>query len=110
MAKAAAIRSTKSAAPKVRSIADRRAAHKRKTNRCTLDVRDVPLELFRHPRDGGRWREPARNRYGLLLRLSTHANADGTFTSEDGKTNFSPSAERLQLHFARRSLYRHLDD
>jgi hypothetical protein len=42
--------------------------------------------------------------------LSVNANGDGTFTSEDGQKNFSPSAQRLQAHYARRSLYRHLDD
>jgi hypothetical protein len=82
----------------------------RKTNRCTLEVREIPLESFKHPRDGRRWREAARNRYSLLLRLSTHANPDGTFTDEDGHKNFSPSAERLQAHYARRSMYRHMND
>jgi len=88
----------------------RPAPEVRKTNRCTLDVRDIPLECFRHPRDGRRWQQPARCRYTLLLRLSTHANPDGTFMSEDGRKNYSPRAERLELHFASRSMYRHMDD
>ena len=79
-------------------------------NRCTLNVRDFSLEYFRLPRDGRKWRQAARSRSDLLLKLSTYANPDGTFKSEDGKKNFSPSAKKLQRHYAKKTLYRLTND
>jgi hypothetical protein len=82
----------------------------KKFNRCTLNVRDLPLERFRLQRDGQKWKQAARSRFDLLLKLSTYANPDGTFVSEDGKKNFSPSARTLLRHYAKRSLYRLTND
>jgi hypothetical protein len=82
----------------------------KKFNRCTLNVRDLPLERFRLQRDGQKWKQAARSRFDLLLKLSTYANPDGTFESEDGKKNFSPSAKTLLRHYAKRSLYRLTND
>ena len=45
-------------------------------------------------RMGVKWKQSARSRSGLLLRLSVKANPDGTFIGPHGE-NFSPSFERL---------------
>src|SRR5882762_8113299 len=80
-------------------------ANKVKPVRCLLDVRSIPLECFKHPRDGARkWRQPARHRYELLFKLSSWADPDGTL----GK--FSPRLTTLERHYSRTSLYRHMDD
>lgn len=81
-----------------------------KFNRCTLNVRDLPLERFRLERDGRKWKQAARSRSDLLSRLATYANPDGTFESEDRKKNFSPGAEKLLRHYAERTLYRLTND
>jgi hypothetical protein len=81
-----------------------------KFNRCTLIVRGLPLERFRLERDGRKWKQAARSRYDLLLKLATYANPDGTFESEDHKKNFSPSTKKLQQHYAKRTLYRLAND
>jgi hypothetical protein len=75
-------------------------------NKCSLQVRDLPLEAFRLPKDGRKWKQLARSRSDLLLKISTFANPDGTFISEDGKKNFSPSAKRLLRHYAEDTFYR----
>jgi hypothetical protein len=77
---------------------------KLKPIRCLLDVRGIPLEFFRHPNDGKKWRQPARHRSDLLLRLATYANPDGSLGS------YSPSIQTLSKHFAERTLYLHLND
>jgi hypothetical protein len=81
-----------------------------KFNRCTLIVRGLPLERFRLQRDSRKWKQAARSRYDLLLKLATYANPDGTFESEDHKNNFSPSTKKLQQHYAKRTLYRLAND
>jgi hypothetical protein len=78
--------------------------------RCSQQVRDIPLERFRLPTDGRQWKSSARRRSELLLRLSTHANGDGTFLGRDGNKNYSPSMKRLQEHYAKRTLYRLMDE
>jgi hypothetical protein len=108
MSKAAAICPTSSRTPPVRLIGNKTA--KNEVCRCSQQVREIPLEQFKLDRDGRKWKSAARNRYNLLLRLSTHANGDGTFLSPDGKRNFSPSMERLQEHYARRTLYRLMNE
>jgi hypothetical protein len=83
---------------------------RKKFNRCSLQVRRIPLDNFRLPTDGRKWHQSARSRYSLLLKISTYANPDGTFQSKDGKTNFSPSAKTLQRHIAKKTLYRLTND
>jgi hypothetical protein len=77
-------------------------------NRCLLAVRDLPLERFRLPRDGRKWRQLARARAALLEHLASFANPDGTFTRD--AINYSPSTKRLTRRFAERSFYRHASD
>jgi hypothetical protein len=82
----------------------------KKFNRCTLDVREIPLERFRLERDGRKWKQSARSRSDLLSRLATYANPDGTFESEDRKKNFSPSAAKLLRSYVESTLYRLTND
>jgi hypothetical protein len=78
---------------------------KLKPIRCLLDVRDISLEHFRHPRDSQRkWKQSARGRHKLLFRLSSWADPDGSVA------RFSPSMDRLEKHFGHGSLYRRMDD
>jgi hypothetical protein len=74
------------------------------------NVRDIPLERFRMERDGRKWKQAARSRSDLLLKLATYANPDGTFESEDRMKNFSPSAAKLLRHYTERTLYRLTND
>lgn len=77
----------------------------KKAVRCTLEIRKLPLESFRHPDHAGRkWRDHARRLRGLILELSTYADPDGPL----GK--YSPSIETLQKQASRATLYRLLDD
>jgi hypothetical protein len=76
-------------------------------SKCTITVRNLPLERFRLPNDGRKWKQAARSRQGVLEHLSTFANGDGTFV-RSGR-NFSPSWERLTKRFAEKSLDRHCD-
>lgn len=79
-------------------------------NRCLLTVRDLPLERYKLPGDGRKWRMVARERAALLLHLATFANGDGTFTrvnEQAAETNYSPSEKRLVKHYAKASYYRH---
>jgi hypothetical protein len=81
------------------------STNKVKPVRCLLDVRSIPLECFKHPRDGARkWRQPARHRYELLFKLSSWADPDGRCGA------FSPSFKTLQQHYSRSTLYLHMDD
>jgi hypothetical protein len=90
-----------------------RKKNRRQAAGCSFAIRDWPLERYRLPRDGRKWRQVARARAALLLHISTFANGDGTFTREAsdaaGKINFSPSAKRLTSHFAERTFYRLCD-
>ena len=70
--------------------------------KCSQEVERIPLEAFRLPKDGRKWKQSARSRSGLLLRLSVKANPDGTFIGPHGQ-NFSPSFERLSKHVSRGS-------
>lgn len=75
--------------------------------RCSQQVRRIQLEQYRLPSDGRKWRQAARGRCDLLVRLSTYANGDGTFV-RDGK-NYSPSWKTLTKHVAEKSLDRRMD-
>lgn len=80
------------------------ATAKNASSKCTRDVRNLPLERFRLPGDGRKWKQAARSRSDLLLRISSYANGDGTFV-RDG-INYSPSFETLQKHIPEKSFYR----
>jgi hypothetical protein len=80
--------------------------------RCVVAVRSLPIESYKHPEDGQKWKQPAKNRRALLVELATYANPDGTFLRQIGNEvrNYSPSIERLQkAGYARASLYRMMD-
>jgi hypothetical protein len=72
--------------------------------KCSQLVRNIPLERFCLPADGRKWKQAARSRSDLLLRLASYANGDGTFT-RDGK-NYSPSFQTMEKHVAKKSFYR----
>jgi len=78
--------------------------------RCLLDVRKIPLEKFRLPRDGKKRLRAARSRYNFLCTLAQDANADGTFERKAGKINFSPRVKKLLRHMAERTVYRMTTD
>lgn len=81
----------------------------KETNSLTAKIRSVPLEKYRHARDGRKWKDFAFRRRLLFLEVSTYANGDGTFTH--GARNYSPSMDSLQLGgWGRRSLYSLLND
>jgi hypothetical protein len=90
------------------------AQDKSDKSKCSRQVRDLPLERFRLPLDGRKWRVLARQRRALLLDISQYANRDGTFrrqlSGQAESVNFSPSAERLLKHWANGSLYRYQND
>jgi hypothetical protein len=92
---------------------EKNTAQEKKTG-CSRVVRDLPLERFRLPLDGRKWRVLARKRRSLLLDISEYANADGTFERDfPGRAepiNYSPSEKRLLKHWAHGSLYRYQDD
>ena len=90
-----------------------RKQNKKKFIRCLLDVRKIPLEKFRLPRDGKKRLRAARSRYNFLCALAGDANADGTFQRFDrkaGKINFSPRVKKLLQHMAERTIYRMTTD
>jgi len=83
------------------------APTKNQSLKCSQQVRSIPLERYRLPDDGRKWKQAARSRSDLLVRLSTYANGDGTFV-RNGR-NYSPSFETLEKHVARKSFYRLTD-
>jgi hypothetical protein len=82
-------------------------AVKKQSPKCTIIIRNLPLDRFRLPGDGRKWKQAARSRSELLVRLSTYANGDGTFV-RNGQ-NYSPSFETMEKHVARKSFYRITD-
>jgi hypothetical protein len=79
-----------------------RKATKHIITKCSQEIERIPLEAFRLPKDGRKWKQSARSRCNLLLRISVKANPDGTFIGSRGQ-NFSPSFERLSKHVSRGS-------
>ena len=72
--------------------------------RAVLDIRALPIEEYRLPTDGRKWKSVATQRRSLLLELATYADPDGTL----GK--YSPEMDRLlKTGRAEKTLYRHLD-
>jgi hypothetical protein len=86
------------------------AERKKKNNQCSRQVRDLPLERFRLPADGRKWKSTARDRAAVLLHISQWSNGDGTFLRDvpgsSEPRNYSPSEKRLTLRFAKATLYR----
>jgi hypothetical protein len=81
---------------------------KKEVTKCSIEVRNLPLEAFRLPTDGRKWKQSARSRCALLGRLATYANPDGTFTRNG--INYSPSLLTLLKHVSQKSYYRLADD
>ena len=88
-------------------------AAKKQSTKCTIIIRNLPLDRFRLPDDGRKWKQAARSRSELLVRLSTYANGDGTFVeqNEDGTVvengkNYSPSEKTITKHVAVNTYYR----
>ena len=84
------------------------APKKNQSLKCSQQVRNIPLERYRLSTDGRKWKQAARGRSGLLLRLSSYANGDGTFV-RNGR-NYSPSLKTLLNHVGHGSYYRLVDD
>jgi hypothetical protein len=95
---------------KKRRSLDSRKSSRKKPIRCSLDVRQLPIERFRLPTDGRKWRQAARSRYSLLGTLAGYANPDGTFENEDRTKNWSPGAKKLLRHYAKNTFYRLSND
>jgi hypothetical protein len=98
----------------VDKVAQEKNTAQEKRTGCSRAVRDLPLERFRLPLDGRKWRVLARKRRALLLDISEYANGDGTFErtfpDRTEPMNYSPSEKRLLKHWAHGSLYRYQDD
>jgi hypothetical protein len=73
--------------------------------KCSQAVRKIPLEQFRLSTDSVKWRQAARNRQNLLIRISSYANGDGSFDGGNGK-NYSPSEKTITKHVDPRTYYR----
>jgi hypothetical protein len=74
---------------------------------CLLAVRAMPIERFRLPADGRKWKQLAASRASFLESLASRANPDGTFLR--GEVNYSPSEIRLARRTSPRSVYRITD-
>jgi hypothetical protein len=59
--------------------------------KLSRDLREVPVELYRLPTDGRKWKAVARERMALAEWLSTYGDADGT--------RIWPSVGSMVLHF-----------
>lgn len=66
-------------------------------NKCLIEVKKLPLERFRIPSPGRKWKHIARQVQALLMYLATFANGDGTF--KQGERDYSPSMKRQMEHF-----------
>jgi hypothetical protein len=66
------------------------------TRKCSIELRDLPLERFRLPKDTRKWEAAARSRRMVLEFIASFANGDGSFRGMTG--NFSPSMERQCNH------------
>jgi hypothetical protein len=76
----------------------------RSITKCTIEVRSLPLEAFRLPTDGRKWKQAARTRKSVLGHLASYANPDGTFIGSHGR-NFSPSHKKLLADFSEGTLH-----
>jgi hypothetical protein len=80
---------------------------KNQSLKCSQIVRDIPLERYRLPEDGRKWKQAARHRSDVLFRLSSYANPDGTFMRNG--VNYSPRFKKLEKHIASNSFFRITD-
>jgi hypothetical protein len=80
--------------------------------KCRFWAKNVPLEDFRLPKDGRKWRQASRSRRAMFIELADRANNDGSFLREvaNKTVNFSPSFRKLRMHYANGTLSRLLDD
>jgi hypothetical protein len=76
-------------------------------NRCSYQLRDLPLGLFRMASDGRKWQQSARSRYRLLSTLARYAHPDGTFAASKNKS-YLPKAKNLlrKENIAAKTYYR----
>jgi hypothetical protein len=72
--------------------------------RCVRDVRDLPLEAYRLPNDGRKWKSLCKERQRLAMLLATYADPDGT--------NIKVGTDKLagRLGWAPNTLFDRLDD
>ena len=77
----------------------------RKPNKCLIEIKRLPLDRFRIPSPGRKWKHIARQVQALLMYLATFANGDGTFNH--GDVDYSPSVKTQAEHFgfSRRWIY-----
>jgi hypothetical protein len=81
--------------------------------KCRYWAKNVPLEDFRLPKDGRKWRQVCRSRRAVFIEFADRANDDGTFlrkVENMGTVNFSPGFKKLRKHYANGTLSRLLDD
>jgi hypothetical protein len=64
------------------------------TRKCSIELRDLPLERFRLPTDRRKWEAAARSRRMVLEFIASFANGDGSFNGKTG--NFSPSMDAIR--------------
>jgi hypothetical protein len=106
-------RSDQAIGANVTNIAEKKNSSQAKVNRCSIDIRGLPLERYRLPTDGRKWKQSARSRAAMLSHLSLFANADGTFVRESPGVeakNFSPSYARMMKRFAHATFFRLTND
>ena len=70
-----------------------------KPMRCSLDVRKIPIEAYKHPSTGRKWKAVARGMRAVLVDLASYADPNGAL----GK--FSPKMETLEEHHNPSTLY-----
>lgn len=66
-------------------------------NKPLIWARSLPLERYRLPSDGRKWRMVARNRQGVYNYLAGFPFGDGTFSR--GGINYSPQEAAMLKHF-----------
>jgi hypothetical protein len=59
--------------------------------RLSRDLRNIPVDRYRLPRDGRKWKSIARKRMGLAEWLATHGDPDGS--------NIRPAVRSIIRHF-----------
>jgi hypothetical protein len=77
---------------------------KSKPLKLTLDLRNVPVERYRLPKDGRKWKRVACERHSLAAWLATYGDGDGS--------RIFPSVKSMARHFpwSRRKIFYLLDD
>ena len=57
----------------------------RKPNKCLIEIKRLPLDRFRIPSPGRKWKHIARQVQALLMYLATFANGDGMPASQSAR-------------------------